>query len=135
MVASAAAGSDVDGFAFAGDMLDCDGHLYMEPDVMAGIVGDAGGSWIIEHLRGYVGTDADRAARERAWAETWSVKGISALGSYDAADRVAALDKMGIQRQPGRARGLPSLQRLRDRLDPARRRSGPGRLPDQHDRP
>jgi predicted TIM-barrel fold metal-dependent hydrolase len=99
MVASAAAGSDVDGFAFAGDMLDCDGHLYMEPDVMAGIVGDAGGSWIIEHLRGYVGTDADRAARERAWAETWSVKGISALGSCDAADRVAALDKMGIQRQ------------------------------------
>ncbi len=87
------------GFAFAGEMLDCDGHLYMEPDVMAGIVGDAGASWVIEHLRGYVGTEADRAERVRARTETWSVKGVSALGSCDAGDRVTALDNMGIQRQ------------------------------------
>ena len=67
-------------FAFAGEMLDCDGHLYMEPDVMAEIVGDAGGSWIVDYLRGYVGTGADLAARERAHTEPWAVKGISALG-------------------------------------------------------
>src|SRR5438876_1071695 len=79
----------VERFAFAGEMLDCDGHLYMEPDVMAELVGDAGASWIIDALRGYVGTEADVAARARARAETWAVKGISALGAYDARDRVA----------------------------------------------
>ena len=88
-----------DTFAFAGEMLDCDGHLYMEPDVMAEVVGDAGASWIIDALRAYCGSDADNAARARAPEETWSIKGISALGSYDARDRVRALDTMGIHRQ------------------------------------
>ena len=80
-------------------MLDCDGHLYMEPDVMAEIVGDAGGGWIIEYLREYVGTDADLAAREQAHDDPWKIKGISALGAFAAADRVDALDTMGIHRQ------------------------------------
>jgi uncharacterized protein len=86
-------------FAFAGEMLDCDGHLYMEPDVMAEVVGSAGASWIVDALRTYVGTEADVEARSRARTETWAVKGISALGAYDARDRVAALDAMGIHRQ------------------------------------
>jgi predicted TIM-barrel fold metal-dependent hydrolase len=95
--ASTAAGDDA--FAFEGAMLDCDGHLYMEPDVMAEIVGDAGRSWIIDYLREYVGSETDLAARERARTEPWKVKGFSALGSYDAAERVQALDAMGIDRQ------------------------------------
>ena len=86
-------------FAFAGEMLDCDGHLYMEPDVMAEIVGGAGASWIVEYLRKYVGSDDDLAARAQARDEPWTVKGISALGSHDARDRVTALDAMGIHRQ------------------------------------
>ena len=85
--------------AFAGERLDCDGHLYMEPDVMAEIVGDTGSNWILEYLRGYVGSDDDLAARERARTETWAVKGFSALGSHDPDDRVHALDEMGIHRQ------------------------------------
>ena len=89
----------VPAFAFAGELLDCDGHLYMEPDVMAEIVGDAGASWIIDYLRTYVGTDADREARDRAREETWTIKGFSALGAFDATDRVEALDKMGVHRQ------------------------------------
>ena len=89
----------VPAFAFAGELLDCDGHLYMEPDVMSEIVGGAGASWIIDYLRDYVDSDDDVAARQRGRSETWSVKGISALGVYDAADRVAALDTMGIHRQ------------------------------------
>ncbi len=80
-------------------LLDCDGHLYMEPDVMAEVVGDSGGGWIIDFLRGYVGTPEDTAARERARADVWSVKGVSALGASDARDRVAAMDCMGIERQ------------------------------------
>ena len=69
-------------FEFSGQILDCDGHLYMEPDVMAEIVGDAGGRWIIDYLREYVGSDADRAARDQARTDTWTIKGISALGSF-----------------------------------------------------
>ncbi|HEY8216803.1 MAG TPA: hypothetical protein VIH82_06705, partial [Acidimicrobiia bacterium] len=88
-----------DTFTFWGEMLDCDGHLYMEPDVMREIVGDAGASWIIEALSRYYGSDDDRAARARARDETWSIKGISALGAFDARDRVDALDTMGIDRQ------------------------------------
>src|SRR5436305_12238894 len=99
MTASVTTGSAGDVFACAGGMLDCDAHLYMEPDVMAEVVGDAGGSWIIDYLRTYVGTDADRSARVEARQDTWSVKGISALGASDARDRVAALDRMGIQNQ------------------------------------
>src|SRR6266480_4910619 len=98
-VCSSDLGSAGDVFACAGEMLDCDAHLYMEPDVMAEVVGDAGGSWIIDYLRTYVGTDADRAARVEARTDTWSVKGISAFGASDAGDRVAALDRMGIRNQ------------------------------------
>src|SRR3954453_2430636 len=86
-------------FECAGQMLDCDGHLYMEPDVMAEILGDAGGGWIIAYLRDYVGSDADLAAREQARDNTWKIKGISALGSFEPRDRVDALDAMGIHRQ------------------------------------
>ena len=86
-------------FEFAGQMLDCDGHLYMEPDVMAEIVGDSGGGWIIDYLREYVGSDADLVAREQARTDTWTIKGISALGAFEATDRVDALDVMGIHRQ------------------------------------
>src|SRR5205807_6812052 len=59
----------------------------------------AGSSWIVDYLRQYVGTDADREARRRAESEVWAVKGISALGAYDARERIVALDKMGIHRQ------------------------------------
>ena len=85
--------------AFDGEMLDCDGHLYMEPDVMQEIVGAVGASWIADYLRTYAGSDADRAARAQARHDVWGVKGFSALGSYDAGDRVAALDEMHIHRQ------------------------------------
>ena len=91
--------SDDETFSLAGSLLDCDGHLYMEPDVMAEIVGGAGSNWIIDSLRAYVGSDADLAARAQARTDTWSVKGISALGACDPARRVEALDSMGIHRQ------------------------------------
>lgn len=82
-----------------GRMLDCDGHLYLEPDVFQEIVGDVGGSWLVAHLRRYVGSPEDVAARERAVIDTWAVKGISALGAYDATDRLQAMNVMGVDRQ------------------------------------
>ena len=82
-----------------GRMLDCDGHLYMEPDVMADIVGPAGSSWIIDYLRNFVGSEQDLEMRARAHDDVWSVKGISAWGSTDVEARLAAMDTMGIARQ------------------------------------
>ena len=82
-----------------GRMLDCDGHLYMEPDVMAEIVGAAGASWIIDYLRRFVGSEQDQALRARARDDVWAVKGISAWGSSDVEGRVAALETMGVRRQ------------------------------------
>ena len=86
-------------WACAGRLLDCDGHLYMEPDVMAEIVGAAGANWVTDYLRSYVGTPEDLDARRRARDDPWSVKGFSALGAFDPHDRVAALDRMGVRRQ------------------------------------
>ena len=83
----------------AGRMLDCDGHLYMQPDVMADIVGAAGASWIIDYLNRFVGSEHDQSLRLRARDDVWSVKGISAWGSSDTDGRVAAMDAMGVHRQ------------------------------------
>ena len=82
-----------------GRMLDCDGHLYMEPDVMADIVGAAGASWIIDYLRRFVGSEQDQSLRARARDDVWTVKGISATGSADVDGRLAAMDAMGVHRQ------------------------------------
>jgi predicted TIM-barrel fold metal-dependent hydrolase len=82
-----------------GRMLDCDAHLYMEPDVMAEIVGAAGASWLVDYLRRFVGSDEDRELRARASDDVWSVKGISAVGSTDTLGRLAAMDTMGVHRQ------------------------------------
>ena len=82
-----------------GRMLDCDGHLYMEPEVMADIVGAAGSNWIVEHLRAFVGSEQDLEMRARSHDDVWSVKGISAWGSTDVEARLSAMDAMGVARQ------------------------------------
>jgi predicted TIM-barrel fold metal-dependent hydrolase len=82
-----------------GRALDCDSHLYLEPDVMTEIVGAAGGGWIVDYLRSYVGSDEDRRARARAADDPWNVKGISAIGATAPNDRVHALDALGIAAQ------------------------------------
>jgi predicted TIM-barrel fold metal-dependent hydrolase len=87
------------GAAVAGRMLDCDGHLYLEPEVMADIVGAAGANWIVDHLRRFVGSEQDRDLRARAREDVWGVKGISAWGSTDVEARLAAMDAMGLARQ------------------------------------
>ena len=83
-----------------GRMLDCDGHLYMEPDVMAEIVGDAGGE--LDHRLPAASTsasDADHGCAHQARDDTWTIKGISARSARATSSRVDALDTMGIHRQ------------------------------------
>ena len=91
--------NEIETATVAGRMLDCDGHLYMEPDVMTEIVGEAGASWIIDQLRRFVGSDLDQELRARAHEEVWAIKGISAWGSSDVAGRLGAMDAMGVRRQ------------------------------------
>jgi hypothetical protein len=64
---------------YAGQLLDCDPHLYQEPDLMAEIVGDVGAGFVIELLRQWVGTPADLAARERSPQEIWKEPGLAVV--------------------------------------------------------
>ncbi|SNS15963.1 Predicted metal-dependent hydrolase, TIM-barrel fold [Sphingomonas laterariae] len=82
-----------------GRLLDCDAHLYMEPEVMAEIVGPVGGGFVLDFLRGYHGSPEDMAARAQNREDVWGVKGISALGALDPADRLTAMDMTGIRAQ------------------------------------
>ena len=82
-----------------GRLLDCDAHLYMEPDAMAEIVGECGGGFVLDFLRGYYGSDKDIAARAQNRDDVWGVKGISALGALDPEGRLAAMDATGIRAQ------------------------------------
>jgi predicted TIM-barrel fold metal-dependent hydrolase len=85
--------------ALAGRILDCDAHLYLEPDDMAELVGDVGGGFVLDFLRRYVGSEQDRKARAEAKSDIWGIKGISAHGAIDAPGRIEAMDGMGIRAQ------------------------------------
>src|SRR5476651_1569419 len=76
----------------AGRILDCDAHLYLEPNDMAELVGDIGAGFVLEFLRKYAGSEQDREARAQAKSDLWGVKGISAHGAIDAPGRVEAMD-------------------------------------------
>ncbi len=83
----------------AGRILDCDAHLYLEPDDMAELVGDVGAGFVLEFLRKYSGSEQDRKARSQARSDLLGIKGISAHGAIDAPGRVEAMDGMGIRAQ------------------------------------
>jgi len=57
---------------YAGRILDCDAHLYLEPEDMAELVGDVGAGFVLEYLRKYVGSDQDRQARAEAKGDLWA---------------------------------------------------------------
>ena len=83
----------------AGRILDCDAHLYLEPDDMAELVGDIGAGFVLEFLRKYAGSEQDVKARAQARSDLLGIKGISAHGAIDAPGRVEAMDGMGIRAQ------------------------------------
>lgn len=82
-----------------GQLLDCDAHLYQEPDDMERIVGSVGGGYVIDLIRRYAASEQHRVASARAEYDVWGVKGLSALGSTDPQLRLRAMDKMGIRSQ------------------------------------
>jgi predicted TIM-barrel fold metal-dependent hydrolase len=86
-------------FPLMGEILDGDGHMYLEPSLFEEIAGEVDGGFVKAFLDKYTNSEEDLAARARNRADLWAVKGISALGSYDAKERVEALDMMGIKAQ------------------------------------
>jgi len=84
--------------AVTGRILDADSHLYMEPEVMAGILEPIGRDWVIDMIESFKNHDGFAADRERAMQDPWVVKGLAAWGSADALGRVAVMDRMGISR-------------------------------------
>lgn len=84
---------------YFGQFLDCDAHLYQQPEVMAEILGPVGGGYVLELVRRYAASEEHRQASLRAEDEVWRVKGLSALGATDPQQRLRAMAKMGIRSQ------------------------------------
>jgi predicted TIM-barrel fold metal-dependent hydrolase len=99
MSITATVGASADPGPLAGRILDCDAHLYLEPEDMAELVGDVGAGFVLEFLRKYAGSEQDKAARAQAKSDLLGIKGISAHGAIDAPGRVEAMDGMGIRAQ------------------------------------
>ena len=84
---------------FIGQILDGDGHMYMDPQTLREIAGPLDPGHMHTFLTDYMQRDSFRDDRARNRAELWNVKGIAALGALDAAERREALDVMGVRSQ------------------------------------
>jgi predicted TIM-barrel fold metal-dependent hydrolase len=84
---------------FAGRILDADGHMYMTPEVLEEITREVGVGPNLDFYKQHYLSAEFRDNRAKNRAELWSVKGLGALGAYDAEERVEALDRMGIKAQ------------------------------------
>ncbi|MGE0385249.1 MAG: amidohydrolase family protein [Gammaproteobacteria bacterium] len=106
---------------FAGRILDTDGHLYLKPDALRDLTREMkyGGGFVLKFLDRFFGSEEDRRARAGNRDKVWATKGISALGAYDAAERLEAMDRMGIQAQMIFANTFSSEMRVNS--DAARR--------------
>ncbi len=84
---------------FLGQILDGDGHMYMEPDTLREIAGPLDGGHMVDFLEDYVTGASYTSDLQRKRSEVWNVKGIGALGAVDAFERLEALDSMGMRSQ------------------------------------
>lgn len=87
------------GEGILGNLLDCDAHLYMEPEVLEHIVGDMGGGFVLAYVKQQIATGQVFKDRARNRSELWAVKGLAALGACEAEERVEAMNAMGIKAQ------------------------------------
>lgn len=85
-----------------GRILDLDGHVMLGPEVLDGLLGPACGEDLLRWigaLTEHIEADAREAARQRALDDPRQVRGWLALGADDPADRLLALDRLGVRRQ------------------------------------
>jgi predicted TIM-barrel fold metal-dependent hydrolase len=84
---------------FLGQILDGDGHMYMDVDTLREIAGPLDGGHMVDFIGQYTKGSDFASDRARNRSELWNVKGIGALGAVDAVERVEALDAMGVRAQ------------------------------------
>jgi predicted TIM-barrel fold metal-dependent hydrolase len=84
---------------FHGQMLDADGHLYLTPEDMLEFTREIGEPPFIDFYSRFYQSDEYRAQRDKRRSHLWEIKGLPALGAYDFAERLEALDAMGIRAQ------------------------------------
>ena len=84
---------------FPGEALDSDGHMYIRPLEYEKILPELSYGATHDFLKTYMEHEEFKGRRERNRAELWETKGIGALGAFDPAERVEALDMMGIKAQ------------------------------------
>ena len=84
---------------FAGQILDGDGHMYMDGDVLRHVAGGLDGGQMLTYIEDYLESDDFADDRSRNRDELWTVKGIGALGALHANERREALDAMGVRAQ------------------------------------
>ena len=84
---------------FIGRILDGDGHMYMDPQTLREIAGPLDPGHMHDFLTDYMQRDSYREDREKNRSELWNIKGIGAMGALDAAERLEALDLMGLRSQ------------------------------------
>jgi predicted TIM-barrel fold metal-dependent hydrolase len=85
-----------------GRLVDLDSHVMLLPEVTVELLGPELGDPIRRWMDTFVGglSPADlRVLREEAGLDVWGRKNWLALGAADAAERVQALDRMGVDRQ------------------------------------
>jgi predicted TIM-barrel fold metal-dependent hydrolase len=84
---------------FHGQILDGDGHMYMAPEVANEVFAGLPESFVTTYLRKFQESPQFSADRARNRREFWHVKGLGALGAVDAAERLEALNHMGVKAQ------------------------------------
>jgi predicted TIM-barrel fold metal-dependent hydrolase len=81
-----------------GHIVDVDAHVMIDAATTASWAGDELGQWVAHFTRG-VTPEVEAAAQERAAGDIWAVRGWLGYGAADPADRLRALDRMGVARQ------------------------------------
>ena len=86
---------------FHGRILDADGHMYMTAEDVDAVFGTDIKGITNTFLREYVHSDEYKSNRANVHKpeSLWTLKGMGALGAYDAAERSQALTAMGVKAQ------------------------------------
>lgn len=84
--------------ALHGHIVDVDAHVMLDAASAADWVGPELAAWV-EQFTTEVTPAIRAAARARSDADVWDVRGWLGLGAADPADRLVALDRMGVARQ------------------------------------
>jgi len=81
---------------FVGQILDGDGHMYMHVDMLREVAGELDGGFMVSSSTSIPGARPSRQSRPQP-RRAVECEGYRCLGAYDAAERIDALDAMGVR--------------------------------------